>query len=164
MRLLVENATVLTMNESNEIVDPGWIEIVDGAISAVSSLPLEVQGADRRIDATGHVVMPGIVNAHTHLFQTLIRGVYEHLPFIEWLRCIYFCGRALTAEDCELGARLGSLEALRTGVTTLVDHQFLNRGLDLPRATIAGMQAIGVRTVLARVIMDLGELAPPEVI
>src|SRR5207249_11502605 len=93
-----------------------------------------------------------------------IRGVYEHLPFIEWLRCIYFCGRALTAEDCELAARLGSLEALRTGVTTLVDHQFLNRGLDLPRATIAGMQAIGVRTVLARVIMDLGELAPPEVI
>jgi 5-methylthioadenosine/S-adenosylhomocysteine deaminase len=104
------------------------------------------------------------VNAHTHLFQTFIRGVYEHLPFTEWLRRIYHCGRALTAEDCRVAAMLGSLESLRGGVTTVMDHHFLNRGLELPEATLAGMRAVGVRTVLARTIMDVGTLAPKEVI
>ncbi len=164
MRTLIENGTVLTMNPADEILTPGWIEIVDGAITRVSTAPIEADAVDLRIDASGRVVMPGLVNAHTHLFQTLIRGVYEHLPFTEWLRCIYYCGRVLTADDCYVGAQLGSVEALRSGVTTLVDHQFLNRGLELPQATIAGMQAIGVRTVLARTIMDLGALAPAEVL
>jgi 5-methylthioadenosine/S-adenosylhomocysteine deaminase len=90
--------------------------------------------------------------------------VYEHVPFTEWLRRIYHCGRALTPEDCRLSAMLGSLESLKGGVTTVMDHHFLNRGLELPEATLAGMRAVGVRTVLARTIMDMGELAPPEVI
>jgi 5-methylthioadenosine/S-adenosylhomocysteine deaminase len=164
MSVLIEKATVLTMNAGNELLDPGWVEIRDGAIARVSRSPLEGIDAERRIDGHGKVVMPGIVNAHTHLFQTLIRGVYEHLPFGEWLRRIYWCGRVLTAEDCFISAQLGALEALKSGVTTLVDHQFLNRGVELPEATIAGMRALGVRTVLARTIMDLGELAPPEVL
>jgi len=164
MQLIIQNATVLTMNPEKPVLDPGWIEVTDGAITAVSTSPLDGTAADRRIDGTRKVVMPGIVNAHTHLFQTLIRGVYEHLPFTEWLRCIYACGRVLTPEDCYLSARLGSVEALRSGVTTVVDHHFLNRGLELPEATIGGMQAAGVPTVLARTIMDLGDLAPPEVL
>lgn len=164
MSLLIENATVLTMNAGDQVLDPGWVEIRDGAITQVSATPLESRDAERRIDGRGKVLMPGIVNAHTHLFQTLIRGVYEHLPFNEWLRRIYWCGRVLSADDCFIGAQLGALEALKSGVTTLVDHQFLNRGLELPEATIAGMRALGVRSVLARTIMDLGELAPPEVL
>jgi 5-methylthioadenosine/S-adenosylhomocysteine deaminase len=164
MRILIENGTVLTMNAQDAILDPGWIEIVDGAITQVAASPIPTAGADRRTDATGKVVLPGLVNAHTHLFQTLIRGVFEHLPFTEWLRKIYSCGRVLTADDCYTGAVLGSLESLKGGVTTVVDHHFLNRGTELPQATIAGMQAVGVRTVLARTIMDLGELAPREVL
>jgi 5-methylthioadenosine/S-adenosylhomocysteine deaminase len=152
------------MNARDEILDPGWIEIVDGAITQISPARIEPDHADRRIDASGKVVMSGLVNAHTHLFQTLIRGVYEHLTFTEWLRCIYACGRVLSPEDCHVGAMLGSVEAVKSGVTTLVDHHFLNRSLELPTATIAGMQEVGVRTVLARTIMDLGDLAPPEVL
>jgi 5-methylthioadenosine/S-adenosylhomocysteine deaminase len=164
VRITIENGAVLTMNPRDDLLDPGWIEIVDGEITQVSNAPIDVHGADRRIDAADKVVMPGLINAHTHLFQTLIRGVYEHLPFTDWLRQIYHCGRVLTAEDCYIGAMLGSLESLKCGVTTLVDHHFLNRGTELPQATIAGMQAIGLRTVLARTIMDLGEPAPAEVL
>lgn len=163
-RILIENATVVTMNDRDEVLQPGWIDIRNGAIAAVSRAPLPDAAADRRIDARGKVVMPGLVNAHTHLFQTFIRGVYEHLPFTEWLRRIYHCGRTLTAEDCRVAAMLGSLESLRGGVTTVMDHHFLNRGVELPEATLAGMRAIGVRSVLARTIMDIGDLAPPEVI
>ncbi len=164
MRVLIENATVVTMNGRDEILRPGWIDIRDGAIAAVSSTPLPPQGADRRIDGRGKVVMPGLVNAHTHLFQVFIRGVYEHLSFTEWLRRIYHCGHALTADDCRLSAMLGSLESLKGGVTTVMDHHFLNRGVELPEATLDGMRAIGVRRVFARTIMDVGDLAPREVI
>ena len=163
-RVLIENATVVTVNDRDDVLRPGWVEVRDGAIAAVSGTPLPAQAGDRRIDAGGKVVMPGLVNAHTHLFQTFIRGVYEHLPFTDWLRRIYHCGRALTAEDCRLSAMLGSLESLKGGVTTVMDHQFLNRGVELPEATLEGMRAVGVRTVLARTIMDVGTLAPPEVI
>ncbi len=164
MRTLIENATVLTMNDRNDVLGPGWVEVRDGTIGAVSATPLDPTGVDRRIDASRKVLMPGIVNAHTHLFQTLIRGVYEDLPFTDWLRAIYACGRTLTENDCFTSARLGALESLKSGVTTLVDHHFLNRGVELPSATIGGVQSIGLRTVLARTIMDLGDLAPPEVI
>ena len=163
MRTLIENACLVTVNANDEVLPRGSLLIEDGMIAAVGAEP-PPSDADRTIDAAGKVLMPGLVNAHTHLFQTLIRGVYEHLPFAEWLRRIYACGRVLTPEDCLVSAELGALEALRSGVTTLVDHHFLNRGVELPAATIAGMRHRGLRCVLARTIMDLGELAPAEVL
>jgi len=163
MRTLIENAYIVTVNQGDEVLPCGCIVVEDGAIVSISAGTPDA-GADRRIDAAGKVLMPGLVNAHTHLFQTLIRGVYEHLPFAEWLRRIYACGRVLTPEDCLISAKLGALEALHSGVTTLVDHHFLNRGVELPSATIAGMRELGLRTVLARTIMDVGELAPQEVL
>ncbi|MFI5267842.1 MAG: amidohydrolase family protein [Chloroflexota bacterium] len=163
MRTLIENACIVTVNQSDEVLPRGCIVVEDGSIVSIFAGTPD-GSAGRRIDAAGKVVMPGLVNAHTHLFQTLIRGVYEHLPFAEWLRRIYACGRVLTPEDCLISARLGALEALHSGVTTLVDHHFLNRGTELPSATIAGMHEIGLRTVLARTIMDFGELAPQEVL
>src|SRR5713101_7732629 len=107
----------------------------------------------RRLDARGRVVMPGLVNAHTHLFQTLIRGVYERLGFLEWLRRIYHCGRVLEPEDCLEGALVGLGEAVQSGVTTVVDHHFLNRTPELVEATIDGFRQVGVRCVVARCIM-----------
>jgi 5-methylthioadenosine/S-adenosylhomocysteine deaminase len=164
MRTLIEGGTVLTLNAADEVLAPGWVEIVDGQITAVSGSPIDPATVDQRIDARNRVVMPGLVNAHTHLYQTLIRGVYEEIPFTDWLRAIYHCGRVLTVEDCFTGARLGALEALHSGVTTVLDHQFLNRGTELAAATIRGVQAVGLRSVLARTIMDVGDLAPPEVV
>lgn len=163
MRMLIENACLVTVNSKDEILPRGSLVVEDGTISAITQEP-PAAACDRRIDAAGKVVMPGLVNAHTHLFQTLIRGVYQHLPFADWLRRIYGCGRVLTPEDCRVSAMLGSLEALHSGVTTLVDHHFLNRGTELATATIEGMRELGLRAVLARTIMDLGELAPREVL
>ncbi len=162
--LLIADATVVTVNERDEVLDHGWIAVEDGAVAAVSATPLPAPDGTRVIDGRGLVAMPGLVNAHTHLFQTLIRGVYEELPFADWLRRIYACGTVLTPEDTRLGARLGCLESIRSGVTTVVEHQFLNRGNELSEAAIEGMRDLGVRAVLARTIMDLGDLAPPEVL
>jgi 5-methylthioadenosine/S-adenosylhomocysteine deaminase len=163
MRTVIENAHIVTVNPNNDVLPNGFVTVEDGVVVSVSA-KRPGGDADRRINGSGKVLMPGLVNAHTHLFQTLIRGVYEQLPFTEWLRRIYGCGRVLTPEDCFISAKLGALEALHSGVTTLVDHHFLNRGTELPAATIAGMRDMGLRTVLARTIMDVGDLAPHEVV
>ena len=164
MHLLIEDVTAVTANARNEVLPHAWIEIRDGQIVAISDRPIEADGVDRRVDGSGRVVMPGIVNAHTHLFQTLIRGVYEQMPFLDWLRAIYRCGAYLTREDCFVAAQLGCVESIKGGVTTVVDHHFLNRGTELPEGTLAGMESVGVRRVIARTIMDVGGIAPPEVV
>ncbi len=163
--LLIENATVVTMDPAGRVLPGGALAIEGPRIRAVyraGERPAEPPA--RRLDARGRVVLPGLVNAHTHLFQTLIRGVYERLGFLEWLRRIYHTGRVLEPEDCLQGALVGLAEAVQSGVTTVVDHHFLNRTPELADATIEGFRCVGVRGVLARCIMDVGGLAPPDVI
>jgi 5-methylthioadenosine/S-adenosylhomocysteine deaminase len=159
--LLIEAAAVVTMDPDDRILAPGWIHVRDGRIAAVSARPIDVAGA-RRLDGSGTVAVPGLVNAHTHLFQTLIRGLFEGLPFAEWLRRIYHCGLGLDAEDWRVSAELGAVESLRSGVTTILDHQFLHDGTAWSDAIIGGVRATGARVVLARTSMDLGDLAPAE--
>jgi len=162
--MLIENATILTIDPTDTIHAPGWLRIEEGRIEAVSARPLVPRPGEPRIDATDLVVMPGIVNSHTHLFQTLLRGVYEGLPFVDWLRRIYHCGLALGEDDFRLAARLGAVEALRSGTTTIVEHHFLNGAADGPSATLEGLASMGVRAVLARTSMDIGELAPADLL
>ncbi|HLH23461.1 MAG TPA: amidohydrolase [Chloroflexota bacterium] len=164
--LLIENATVVTMNAAGDVLPGGSVAVesarIRGVYRAGAAPPAEPVA--RRLDARGGVVMPGLINAHTHLFQTLIRGVYERLGFLEWLRRIYLTGRVLEPEDCLQGALVGLGESVQSGVTTVVDHHFLNRTPELAEATIAGFRQVGVRCVLARCVMDVGGLAPPEVV
>jgi 5-methylthioadenosine/S-adenosylhomocysteine deaminase len=158
--MIIRAGAVITMNPRSEVLEPGWIRVVDGTITAVSAESIEPESNEEQLDAGHLAVLPGLVNAHTHLFQTLIRGVYEELPLPDWLTRIYACGGALTDDDSRLAAKLGAVESLRSGVTTIVEHQFLNRGTELADATIAGLREVGTRTVLARTIMDMGGLAP----
>jgi 5-methylthioadenosine/S-adenosylhomocysteine deaminase len=159
--VLIEEATVVTVNPSDEIISPGWIAIRDGAIAEVSDRPIAVQPGEPRIAGRGRVVIPGLINAHTHLFQTLIRGRFDSLPFSPWLRSIYHCHAALSPEISQAAAVLASAESARAGVTMLLDHQFLNRGVELALSAQAGVAEVGLRSVVARTLMDLGELAPP---
>lgn len=158
--MIIRGGAIITMNPRFEVLEPGWMRIVDGAIVAVSGSPIEPEPNEEQLDAGHLALLPGFVNAHTHLFQTLIRGVYEELPLPDWLSRIYACGGALTGDDSRLAAKLGAVESLRSGVTTIVEHQFLNRGTEFAEATIAGLRDVGIRSVLARTIMDLGGLAP----
>jgi 5-methylthioadenosine/S-adenosylhomocysteine deaminase len=164
--LLIENATVVTMNPAGDVLAGGAVAVEAGRIRGVyraGELPRD-ETVTRRLDARGCAVLPGLVNAHTHLFQTLLRGVYERLSLWEWLRRIYLTGRVLEPEDCLQGALVGLGEAVQGGVTTVVDHHFLNRTPELAEATIEAFRQVGVRCVLARCVMDVGGLAPPEVV
>lgn len=104
--------------------------------------------------------MPGLVNAHTHLYQVLLRAVWEDFELMPWLRRIYGCARVLRPEHFYAGSLLGCVEAIRSGVTTLCEHNFLNPSPECAFETVRAIQESDLRAVFARTIMDAGEIVP----
>lgn len=140
------------------------VVVVDGVIRHLGPGPAPaglIPAGARRIDANGRVLMPGLINAHTHSFQTLLRGIFEDLPLMPWLGKIYGTAAVLTPEECRISGLLAGLELIRSGVTAVCDHHFSNPSVDHPAATVQGLLAAGLRVVLARTIMDEGDLVPP---
>jgi 5-methylthioadenosine/S-adenosylhomocysteine deaminase len=161
--VIIKAGVVMTMDADNRVLQPGWIRIIGEKIEAVSAEPISPDDAEEVIDASGMAVMPGLVNTHTHLFQGLLRAVYDELPLAEYLSYIYRCGTTLSPSDCKTAAKLGALEAIKSGVTTVTDHHFLNRGHELAAGTAEGIVATGVRAVIARTHMDMGAGLPAEI-
>lgn len=162
--LLITGATLVTMDAEERILPSAWLHIGDGQIVGLGDGPPPAAPGASRLDASGLVAIPGLVNAHTHLFQTFIRGLFDGLPFNTWLGAIYHCGRVFETEDWRRSASLGALESVRSGVTTIVDHQFLDRGTEWSSAIIDGIRQVGPRAILARTSMDLADLAPAEML
>ncbi len=104
--------------------------------------------------------MPGLINAHTHLYQVLLRAVWEDLELMPWLRRIYGCARVLRPEHFYAGSLLGCVEAIRSGVTTVCEHNFLNPSAECALETIRAIRDSRLRAVFARTIMDAGEIVP----
>ena len=129
--LLVTGGAVVTVDDGFTIHDPGWVHVVGDRIEGVGGgrPPTGVVGSvDRVIDATGAAVMPGMTNAHTHLFQTFFRGLADDKPLLEWLRqCIWPGAVHLDRTSARLAALLGLVENLRTGATSVIDHQYVHR-------------------------------------
>ena len=145
LHLIVGGGLLVTMDSGLRLLDPGWLRIEGPYIREVGNEPLVPTQDEEVLETSGMVVLPGFVNTHTHLFQTLLRAVYDQQPLSTYLSKIYGCGLELTYEDCRIAALAGSAEAIRSGVTTLVDHHFLNRRNDLVTGTIDGLLASGVR-------------------
>ncbi len=158
--LLIVNACVLPMTEKPESF-AGYVRVRNGAISEVSAgAPVNAANSESTVDAAGCALMPGLVNAHTHLYQVLLRAVWEDLELMPWLKRIYGCARVLRPEHFYSGSLLGCAEAIRSGVTTLCEHNFLNPSSECAFETIRAIQESGLRAVFARTIMDSGEIVP----
>jgi 5-methylthioadenosine/S-adenosylhomocysteine deaminase len=156
---LIRNALVIPMTERKSFI--GYARVRDGAIATVErGAPPRSDETEEGIDGTGCVLMPGLVNAHTHLYQVLLRAVWEDLELMPWLKRIYGCARVLRPEHFYAGTLLGSAEAIRSGVTTLCEHNFLNPSPECAFATIRAIKDSGLRAVFARTIMDAGEIVP----
>jgi 5-methylthioadenosine/S-adenosylhomocysteine deaminase len=158
--MLITNALVLPMvGEEKPFV--GYLRARDGVITDLGkgAAPAGTP-ADEVIDGSGCVLMPGLINAHTHLYQVLMRAVWEDLALMPWLKRIYGCARALRPEHFYAGSLLGCAEAIRSGVTTVCEHNFLNPDPECASATLRAMDEAGVRSVFARTIMDTGEIVP----
>ncbi len=102
-----------------EIIKNGVV-VVDNGLITFAGKDTKVN-ADKIIDAKGCAVMPGLVNAHTHLPMTLLRGYADGLPYMEWTEKIRKAEMKLTPEYIKAGARLGILEMIKSGTTSFAD-------------------------------------------
>ena len=130
MDILIENGIILPMTSSTEenAYFKGSVGIEGERIAFVSSEPGKAQGFlsshkdCTRIDATGKVVMPGMINTHTHVAMALLRGISDDVPLMEWLeQHIWPIEGKMGYQEVFDGARLGILEMLMGGTTTFVD-------------------------------------------
>jgi len=159
VQLIITNALIITMAERKSF--NGYVRVGAGAITEIGAgSPAAITSDEQVIDAAGSVVMPGLINAHTHLYQVLLRAVWEDLELMPWLKRIYGCARVLTPEHFYTGSLLGCVESIRSGVTSVCEHNFLNPGHECASETIRAMQDAGLRAVFARTIMDTGEIVP----
>jgi 5-methylthioadenosine/S-adenosylhomocysteine deaminase len=155
-RTLISGAAVVTVDDQRTVLDPGWV-LIDGrtivGIGPGDPTPEIRAGADEELQLPGHVVMPGMTNAHTHLFQTFFRGLADDLPLLDWLRdCIWPGAEHIDPDTAYHAARLGLLENLLTGATAVIDHQYVHPGVDgalIDDAVCRAADELGIRLLLA---------------
>jgi 5-methylthioadenosine/S-adenosylhomocysteine deaminase len=157
--LLIVNGSVLPCDpDPRTILDPGYVHIRGEEIAAVGSgAPSEALAGecDRVIDAGGKAVIPGLINAHTHLFQTFMRGLADDKPLLRWLEAAIWPGAlAMTEEDFYLAALLGFCENLKGGATSVLSQHYIQtRPQNMDRIAQAARDS-GVRARLARGYAD----------
>ena len=141
--LLIDGGTIVVMDEAGTIIEGGAVLVEGDHIAAVLQ-PGAPRPADAEvIDATGHLVIPGLVNTHGHAAMSLLRGLADDLPLLTWLEeHIFPAEAALVAPDFVYwGTLLSSVEMLKGGTTTFADFYYFRD--DAARATIdAGIRAV----------------------
>lgn len=167
--ILIQNGYVLALDAANTHYHPGWVWIEDDRVGAVGAgqPPLDLAArASRIIEAQHMAVLPGLVNGHTHLSQTFMRGLGDDKPLLDWLKQIMWpVQAAITPEDMHLASLLGLVENLRCGVTSVVQHHKITTSPAHVEAAAEAAQQVGVRLRLARGWVDLGSGAEsPEAI
>jgi 5-methylthioadenosine/S-adenosylhomocysteine deaminase len=159
--ILISGGMLLTMNSGREIILDPLIGIGDGKILFVSTrtthAPCALE-ARERIDASGCLIMPGLVNTHTHLPMTLFRGLADDLPLMRWLNDHIFPaeGRFINPKSVYAGTLLAIAEMILSGTTTFCDGYFHEH--DVARAAVAA----GMRGVVAQGFIDLPTPDQPD--
>jgi 8-oxoguanine deaminase len=169
--LLLRNATVLvTMDDRRREIQDGAVLIKGNVIEAVGPTSDVPAQADRIIDARGKILLPGLVNTHHHLYQTLTRCYppAQDAPLFSWLQSLYPIWAKLTPQAVYLSALVGLAELVLSGCTTAVDQLYLfPNGVRL-EDEIRAARELGVRFHPCRGSMSLGEseggLPPDEVV
>ena len=152
--LLLRNATILTMDDALSIVH-GSVSIRDGRIAAVGDVAESAH--DTVIDARGGYVLPGFVQTHIHLCQTLFRGFADDMPLLEWLKTrIWPMEAAHTPSTLRASVRLAAAELLRTGTTSVLTMETVH-DTDVVFETLADT---GLRATVGKCMMDSDDDVP----
>ncbi|HFB52469.1 MAG TPA: 8-oxoguanine deaminase [Anaerolineae bacterium] len=162
--LLVKNIDVLaTMDAARREIPDGAIFVEDNVIQRVgTTAELTADPTlhpDRTIDARGTVVIPGLINTHHHLYQTLTRtiGTGEGKILFDWLKFLYPIWAEMDSEAVYISAKIGLAELILSGATTVADHLYLYPNDSKIDDEIRAAQEIGVRFHPTRGSMSLGE-------
>src|SRR5688572_29309391 len=151
--ILIKNGTLVTMDSANRIVC-GDLLIVHGRIAAVG---VTDENADVVIDASGCAVIPGFVQTHIHLCQTLFRGAADDLALIDWLKQrVWPMEAAHSAESLRASARLGIAELIKGGTTCALTMETVNH----TSAVFRVVEETGFRATVGKCMMDKGAEVP----
>ncbi len=157
---LIFNAIIVTVNDRFDIFDDGALGIKDGRIAYVGEKPSNISffNATEIIDARGGVVLPGLINTHTHLPMTLFRGLADDLPLDQWLNEYIFPSEAnhISSETAYWGALLACAEMMLSGTTTCCDGYFYESQV------AAAVFQSGMRGVLGHGIVDFPAPGVPD--
>ena len=154
MSLLIRGGIILTMNDRFEIVD-GDVSIRDGRIAAIGSNINDRH--DREIDAAGGYVLPGLIQTHVHLCQTLFRGYADDLKLMDWLRTrVWPMEAAHTPETLRVATQLATTELLSSGTTTVLTMETVH-DTDVVFEEVAES---GLRATIGKCMMDSDSEVP----
>ncbi|MFD8074053.1 8-oxoguanine deaminase [Streptomyces sp. NPDC059718] len=160
-RIVIENCAVATVDAHGTEHPAGHVVVAGNRIESVGAgpAPAALDGVVRRVDGTGHLLTPGLVNTHHHFYQWLTRGLATDHNLFDWLVALYPVWARIDERMTHAAAQ-GSLAMMaRGGVTTAMDHHYVfPRGTgDLSGSIIRAASDMGVRFTLARGSMDRGE-------
>ena len=150
--LVITGGIVVTMDAAGRVLSPGAVAI-DGrdivAIDTPEAIAARLSGSES-IDATGQVVMPGLINTHTHAPMVLYRGLADDLALMDWLQKYIFPAEAktVTPEFVRAGTRLAALEMIQSGTTTYADMYYFEE--EIAKVT----KEAGLRGVLGQTIIQ----------
>lgn len=152
--LLIKHATIVTMNDALEVVE-GSVSVRDGRIASVGAEPPDRH--DRVLDAKGGYLLPGFVQTHLHLCQTLFRGYADDMPLLDWLRRrVWPLEAAHTAATLRASTRLASAELLLGGTTAALTMETVHD----TDAVFEALEEMGLRAVVGKCMMDSGDDLP----
>ena len=148
--LLITNGIVMTMDPGDRTIEKGSVAVCGDTIMAVGpAAEVGTTAAKETIDAAGGIIMPGLVNTHTHAAMTLFRGLADDLPLMDWLNDHIFPAEArLDPEKVHAGTLLGCAEMLLSGTTCFCDMYLFED------AVARAAKAAGMRAVVGEVLYD----------
>jgi 8-oxoguanine deaminase len=158
--VLVRHADLLvTMDEQRRRIPDGALLIRDNVIEAVGQSSELPASADDIVEAQGKIILPGLVNTHHHLYQTLTRAVpaVQNATLFNWLKTLYPIWAGLTGEAVYVSALVGMAELILSGCTTASDHLYLYPNDARIDDEIRAAREIGLRFHASRGSMSLGE-------
>ncbi|WP_245004394.1 8-oxoguanine deaminase [Paraburkholderia sacchari] len=158
--LLVKNADMLvTMDGARREIRGGGLYVEDNRIVAVGTVDELPESADEVIDMRGHLVLPGLVNTHHHMYQSLTRAVpaAQDAELFGWLTSLYKVWANLTPEMIEVSTLTAMAELLLSGCTTSSDHLYIYPNGSRLDDSIRSAQQIGMRFHAARGSMSVGQ-------
>ncbi|MBT2528738.1 8-oxoguanine deaminase [Streptomyces sp. ISL-99] len=160
-RTIIENCAIATVDANDTEYASGYVVVAGNRIESIGAgkAPEGLENVVRRIDGTGHLVTPGLVNTHHHFYQWITRGMATDHNLFNWLVALYPTWARID-EPMVKAAAQGSLAMMaRGGVTTAMDHHYVfpKGSGDLSGAVIGAASDMGVRFTLARGSMDRSE-------